>query len=208
MEQQEHTDPWGRFVAACSSPWGAVTAIGSLAGLVVAVRTDPFALLSTLELESASDLIRRADGLVQYVVIFLLAAIPVVEILVVIPIGVGLGLNPVAVASFAFLGNVLPIYGIVLFYDRLRTWWRNRDGTTAESSKRKERARTIWSRYGLPGLALVSPVATGVHLAAAIALTVGSEGRSVAIWMTGAIALWTILLTAGVYYGITYATEW
>lgn len=206
MDQEQRTDLRGRFVAICLSPWGLATAIGLLIGLGIAVNTDLLALLSTFEFADADELIRQADGYVQYVVIFVLAAIPVVEILVVIPIGIGLGLNPVAAAFSAFLGNILPIYGIILFYNRLKTWWRNRTETAAEPSKRKKRAQVIWNRYGHPGLALVSPVATGVHLAAIIALAIGSEKRSVAVWMTGAIALWAILLTAGLYYGIGYIT--
>lgn len=206
MDEERFAGLWRRYVTMGASPWMFTTGISLLIGLTVVVSIDLFALLSTFGSEGAGELIHRADGIVQYTVIFVLAGIPVVEILVVIPIGIGLGLNPVAVAFFAFLGNVLPIYGIILFYDRLKTWWRNRTGTTSEPSKRKERARTIWNRYGLPGLALISPVATGVHLAAAIALAVGSEKRSVVVWMTGAIALWTILLTAGTYYGIGYIT--
>lgn len=206
MDQEKGSSLRERFVAMCSSPWGLTTAIGLLIGLGVAVSTDLFAFLSTFEFADADGLIRQADGFVQYIVIFVLAAIPVVEILVVIPIGIGIGLNPIAVACSAFLGNVLPIYGIVFFYDRLNTWWRNRTETAAKPSKRKKRAQTVWNRYGLPGLAFVSPIATGVHLATMIALAMGSKKRSVAGWMTGTIALWTILLTAGSYYGFGYLT--
>lgn len=157
--------------------------------------------------EDAADLIAGADGTIQYVLVFLLAAIPLLEILVVIPIGVGFGLNAVGVALFAFLGNVLPIYGIVLFYDRLKTWWDARREDDRESSTRHERARGIWNQYGLPGLAFVSPVATGVHLAATLTLALGSRKRAVAVWMTVAIALWTVVLTAGSYYGIGYLID-
>ena len=195
-----------RFVALCSSPWGLTAAIGLLIGLGLVISTDLFTPLSTFEFADPDGLIRQADGVAQYVVIFVLAAIPVIEILVVIPIGVGLGLNPIAVACSAFLGNLLPIYGIILFYDRLGTWWKNRTETVPEPSKRKKRAQTIWDRYGLPGLAFVSPIATGVHLAAMIALAMGSKKRSVAVWMTGTIALWTILLTTGSHYGFGYIT--
>jgi hypothetical protein len=121
------------------------------------------------------------------------------EILVVIPIGIGLGLNAVGVAVSAFLGNVLPIYGIIAFYSQLKTWWDRRRENTETSSTRRERAQAIWNRYGLPGLAIVSPVATGVHLAATLALALGSRRRAVAAWMTLAIALWTVLLTVGAY---------
>ncbi|MFC4990505.1 small multi-drug export protein [Saliphagus infecundisoli] len=205
MNREQLTDLWRRFVPVHPLPWGLAIGIGLLITLAVAASTD-LLTLPTLESENVSEFIRQADGNVQYIMIFVMAAVPVLEILIVIPIGIGLGLNPFAVAAFAFLGNVLPIYGIIVLYERLKTWWEDWTGSRSDPSKQKKRALVLWNRYGLPGLALVSPVATGVHLAAALALTVGSRKRSVAVWMTGAIALWTILLTAGTYYGIGYIT--
>lgn len=152
--------------------------------------------------DAAIDLI-GGSGALGYALVFLLAAIPWIEILVVIPVAVGLGLDPVSVAVLAFLGNVLPIYGIVVLSDRVRTWLESRrepDGT-----RRHERARRIWNRYGLPGLALASPVLTGVHLASVIALTAGSPKRSVEAWMTASVAIWTVVLTAGSFYGFGFA---
>ncbi|MCH7662237.1 MAG: small multi-drug export protein [Euryarchaeota archaeon] len=173
-----------------------------LAGVALVIGGDVLGALSEFGSEDAAELIAGADGTLQYGLVFLLAAIPLLEILVVIPIGVGLGLNAFGVALFAFLGNVLPIYGIIVFYGRLKTWWESR--REGEAPARRERAKRIWNQYGLPGLALVSPVLTGVHLAATLALAFGSEKRAVALWMTVAIALWTVVLTVGSYYGFGY----
>jgi hypothetical protein len=171
-----------------------------LAVVVAFVVSDAFGALAEFGSEDAADLIAGADGTLQYALVFALAAIPLLEILVVIPIGIGLGLNAFGVAIFAFLGNVLPIYGIVVFYGRLKEWWdAHRED---EKPAQRKRALSIWNQYGLPGLALVSPILTGVHLAAALALAFGSEKRAVAVWMTVAIALWTVVLTVGSYYTV------
>jgi hypothetical protein len=151
----------------------------------------------------AVDLI-GGTGVLGYALVFLLAATPWLEILVVIPIAVGLGLDPVGVAVLAFLGNVLPIYGIVVGYDRVRTWLERRRGS--DESGRHGRARRLWDRYGLPGLALASPILTGVHLAALIALAAGSPKRSVGAWMTASVAVWTVVLTLGSFYGLGFVT--
>lgn len=144
----------------------------------------------------ARELLADADGLGRYGLIFLLAAIPLLEILVVIPIGVGLGFQPVAVAVAAFLGNLLPIYGIIAAHERVDAYLeRRRDD--ADPSKRRQRAKRLWNSYGLPGLAVASPVTTGVHLAAVLALGFGSSRRSTALWMTASIAAWTVLITVG-----------
>ena len=150
----------------------------------------------------AREVLTDADGLGRYGLIFLLAAVPLLEILVVIPLGVGLGSQPVAVAIAAFLGNLLPIYGIIAAHERVEAYLERRRGDS-EPSKRRQRAKRLWTRYGLPGLAVASPISTGVHLAAVFALGLGSSRRSTALWMTASIAAWTVLITLGSVFALS-----
>ncbi|WP_114575474.1 small multi-drug export protein [Saliphagus sp. LR7] len=143
--------------------------------------------------------IARASGPWRYLLVFVLAAIPWLEILLVIPAGIAIGLDPLLVAGVAFAGNALPIYGIVLAYERLAARFGWGEG---EGSKRRERARRVWNSYGLPGLAFAAPVLTGVHLAAVIALGLGARGRSTLGWMTASIAVWTVAITAATVAGV------
>jgi len=150
----------------------------------------------------AREVLADADGLGRYGLIFLLAAIPLLEILVVIPLGVGLGSAPIAVAIAAFLGNVLPIYGIIAAHERIEAYLgRRRDST--EPSKRRQRAKELWDTYGLPGLAVASPIVTGVHLAAVFALGLGSNRRATALWMTASIAAWTVVITVASVFALS-----
>jgi hypothetical protein len=145
-----------------------------------------------------------ASGLLQYALVFLFAAIPVVEILVVVPIAIGLGLNPVVTGVVAFAGNVGSVYALILFWRRLTDWWAAHRGTDeGDSSDRYARARRLWDRYGLPGVALGGPVLAGVHVAALVALLAGSRSRAVAAWMTAGIAVWTVVLTAASLAGFS-----
>jgi hypothetical protein len=142
----------------------------------------------------ARDLLVGSDGVLRYGLIFLLAAVPLLEILVVIPLGIGLGSRPELVALAAFLGNVLPIYGIIAGHQRIEAFLQRRRESETQSS-RHNRAIQIWDTYGLPGLAIASPISTGVHLAALLALGLGSTRRSTAVWMTVSIAIWTVVIT-------------
>ncbi|SNR23521.1 small multi-drug export protein [Halorubrum vacuolatum] len=150
-----------------------------------------------------------AGGLLQYGLVFLFAAFPWVEILVVIPIAIGVGLDPVGVGVVAFVGNAGSVLVLLLGYRRVSGWWERRrsraeDEEDGEStSRRRKWARRIWDRYGLPGLALAAPVLTGVHLAALLALAAGSRGRAIAGWMTVGIAAWTVVLVAGSAFGVS-----
>lgn len=160
---------------------------------------DSFAGAAPLQEGRVGEWLSGASGPWRYLLVFVLAAIPWLEILLVIPAGVAIGLDPLLVGVVAFAGNALPIYGIVLAYERLaaRFGW----GEGGES-KRRERARRVWNRYGLPGLALAAPVLTGVHLAAVIALGLGARGRSTLAWMTASIAVWTVAITAATVAGV------
>ncbi|MFC4437504.1 MULTISPECIES: small multi-drug export protein [Natrialbaceae] len=147
--------------------------------------------------------LEEATGILQYVLVFLFAAIPVIEILVVVPIAIGLGLNPVATGVVAFAGNVGSVYALLLFSRRIVAWWTGRRGNDGEPSDRYARARRLWDRYGLPGVALGGPILTGVHVAALVALLAGSRSRTVAVWMTIGIAVWTVLLVLGSVAGFS-----
>lgn len=144
--------------------------------------------------------LEAAGGPVQYALVFVLAAIPLLEVLVVIPIGVAVGLDPVAVAVVAFAGNALGVYAVIAGSDRLRRWRATPDPET--ESKRRRRAKRVWRRYGLPGLAVLGPIATGVHLAAAIAVGLGARRSATVVWMTLGIAVWTVLITAATVAGV------
>lgn len=151
--------------------------------------------------------ISDASGVIQYGFIFLFAAFPLVEILVVIPVAIGVGLSPVPTGIVAFAGNAGSVYVLLLFHRRIARW-RNRRRSESEdddepTNRRREWARRVWDRYGLPGLSLAAPVLTGVHLAALLALAAGSRSRTVAGWMTVGIAAWTIAIVTGSVFGVS-----
>jgi uncharacterized membrane protein len=157
---------------------------------------------------------------IPYLIVFIAAAAPWLEILLVIPAAIAMGLAPVPAAAVAFIGNILPVYGIVYLYDLLEKWWQKRKRANqlnevpetasgeelANSSKRKERAKKIMADYGVPGLALAGPLLTGVHLAALVALGLGAQKNAVSIWMTISLLIWTVVVTAASVYGLEQLT--
>ncbi len=152
----------------------------------------------------------EASGIVQYLLVFIFAAIPWVEILVVIPIAIGLGLNPFFVGIFAFVGNIATVYLLIIFHRRIATWWAERKSrdpdkpTENDDTGRSSRARQLWKKYGIAGLALAAPIVTGVHLAAFIAMLAGSRGRVVGWWMTVSMAIWTVVIVIVSIYGLGF----
>lgn len=136
-----------------------------------------------------------------YLAVFLLAAIPFIELLAVIPLGIVFGLNPIAVTILGFVGNWITVFLVIALFDRFQQWRARRKGNKPEDSKRGQRARRIWEKYGLPGLALVGPLLIGTHLSAALAMTFKAPRVAVTIWMSLSIAAWSILVAVVAYYG-------
>ena len=129
----------------------------------------------------------------EYFLIFLGSAIPWLE-LAVIPIGIVAGLSPFWVMVMAFTGNLLTVLLLIIGFDKFKVWWLKRREVKGKSaSKRSERAKKIWSKYGLPGLALLGPILIGTHIAAFIGMTLGANKKWTTIWLTISIALWTLV---------------
>jgi uncharacterized membrane protein len=150
------------------------------------------------------DLLYAAEGMFAYVLVFLLAATPWIEILVVIPAGIALGLNPLAVSILAFTGNLTTVYILIFAYQYLCSILNKRksDENKNPPSKRKNKALNIWNKYGLPGLAFISPLTVGTHFATFIALSFKSKKYKVTMWITLSIFVWTVIVTIVSYYGI------
>ncbi|WP_141502813.1 small multi-drug export protein [Paenibacillus luteus] len=150
--------------------------------------------------------IQQSEGIWQYIVLFLLAAAPWLDVFLVVPLGIVAGMSPVAVAITGFAGNFLMILLLGVFFNQFTSWREKRrlkKGITAPS-KKETRARQVWDRYGLPGLALLAPVIVGTDIAALLALTFGSSRTRVIQWMAISLAIWTIAMALGSVYGFGY----
>ncbi|MFB4163689.1 small multi-drug export protein [Alteribacillus sp. JSM 102045] len=161
-----------------------------------------------------------------YISIFLMAATPWLELLVVIPIGIGAGLNPVIVGVVAFVGNALPVFLLIygMHWIKELKWikkWKDRklikrrshikkheddEEKLAKKQARKEKMQRIFNKYGVAGLALAGPGVTGIHLATIFAMAFKANKRKVVLWMNLSLALWTLAMTAASFYGIEWLT--
>ncbi|WP_309119441.1 small multi-drug export protein [Paenibacillus sp.] len=148
----------------------------------------------------------EASAMWQYIVLFLLAAAPWMDVSLVVPLGVLWGLSPIWVSVVAFVGNFLLILILGLFFKQISEWRqarRAKRGITGPT-KKETRSRAIWEKYGIPGLALIAPIFVGTDIAAVLALTFGASKIRVVGWMTVSLALWTIVFAVGSVYGFSF----
>ncbi|QKS70557.1 small multi-drug export protein [Paenalkalicoccus suaedae] len=151
----------------------------------------------------------------QYILIFAMAATPWLEILIVIPVGIGMGLDPILVGIVSFLGNFVPILLIVYllqwfqrtaWYLRYREKREQRKQEKGKSKSRGTKGTALFNKYGLPGLALLGPAVTGIHLAAIIALSLKADKHKTTLWMGGSLVAWTVFLCIASVYSIDWIT--
>lgn len=143
---------------------------------------------------------------IAYIILFLLGATPFFEVVAVIPIGIAAGLPALPVTIVAFAGNIITIWLLILMMDRVKEWLQKRKEKKGKdgAEKRQKRAVSLWKKYGLPGLALLSPLLIGSHLGAILAMSFGGTRRNITLWMTISILIWTIAMGVASHYGIDF----
>lgn len=135
--------------------------------------------------------------LVEYFLVFLGAAIPWLEMALVIPLGIVSGLEPITVTIVAIIGNLLTVLLLIVGFEKFQQWLAKRRGTPEmKPSKRTERAKQLWNKYGLPGMLLLGPILIGTHVAAFIALILGGSKRQTSLWSIISIVAWAIAFAA------------
>lgn len=138
----------------------------------------------------------------SYVLVFLAAATPVLEVLVVIPAAVLAGMPPGPTALLALAGNLSTVVLVGVAGDRIVGWWRGRRPVTdRQPSRRSQRARELAQRWGVPGLAFVAPLTTGTHIATLAALTTGASTRRVLMWMAAGLVFWSVVVAVATVAG-------
>ncbi|WP_342526314.1 small multi-drug export protein [Chryseomicrobium sp. FSL W7-1435] len=141
--------------------------------------------------------------IMEYFLVFLGAAIPWLEMGLVIPVGIVTGLDPVLVTIVAAIGNLLTVFIVIIGFERFQRWLaKRRKAKQAEPSKRSNRAKELWKKYGLPGMIMLGPVLIGTHVAAFIALVVGGSKIQTTIWSTISIILWALVFAVLTALGV------
>ena len=108
-----------------------------------------------------------------------------------IPVGIVLELHPILAGLAATLGNLAAVVLVVVLEGRLRQWIPRYGRFTTQ----KERLWRVWGRYGLVGVALLSPLITGAPLGTALALVLGAPVRRLLPWMIVSVVVWGVGLT-------------
>lgn len=127
--------------------------------------------------------------------VFLAGATPFLEALIVVPVAILLGLDPVITTVVAVAGNAVTIG---LFALSSRTIMgrivarRHRRGLPRYSAS-MQRGMDIFEQYGVWSMAVLGPLVIGTQLGAAIAVSLGISPARATVIVTAATVLWATL---------------
>lgn len=128
--------------------------------------------------------------LYKYFLVFIGAAIPWIEVLAVVPLGIIWGLSPAIVMITAFIGNMATLIPVVIAFEKLKLWYVRHRQKKGKPSKKSVRAVKLFQKYGVIGLALLGPILLGTHIAAFIGMAMGARRQAMILWMAISIAIW------------------
>jgi hypothetical protein len=136
-----------------------------------------------------------------YFGIFLMGAIPWLEAIGVVPVGIIFGLDPVLTVISASAGNIITIAVFAYAGDRIRNWVieRRRKKGIEPKAGRFEKAQKAFDKYGIYGMAALGPVLIGTQFAAAASVAAGVKPLKVTMLISIAMVLWAV----GIAWGMT-----
>jgi uncharacterized membrane protein len=141
----------------------------------------------------------------EYLLVFLGAAIPWLEIAIVIPLGIIAGLSPFWVMFVAFFGNMLTVVPLIIAFEKIQKWYKRRKKKRKRNNDAKmERGRKLMNKYGLPGLSILGPLVIGTHIAVIIGMSLGASKYWTTVWMTASIGIWTLVFGIGTVVGMDW----
>lgn len=128
--------------------------------------------------------------------IFLAGAIPWFEAIGVVPAGILIGLDPLAVVVSAVAGNVITIFVFAYAGAKIRGWVVEKRNSKSQitTSKHLYKAQRAFDTYGIYGMAVLGPILIGTQFAATVAVAAGVKPLRVGILISIATLLWAVLI--------------
>lgn len=128
--------------------------------------------------------------------VFIAGAIPWLEAIAVVPVGIFLGLNPLATVVAAVTGNAFTIalfaYSASNIRERIIAR-RVSKGKSADSPK-LEKALKAFDKYGIYGLAVLGPILLGTQFAAVAAVVAGIKPARASTLIIASTLVWAGLI--------------
>lgn len=129
----------------------------------------------------------------QWLAIIAISAIPFMESFVGGFIGVVIGLPFWAALLTAVIGNMLALLILIYGAHFIRTQIMKRQEPKELSptrQKRREKAKRLFDKFGVPGVSLLGPIALPSQFTAPLMVSFGANRHAVTLWMFVSVVVW------------------
>ncbi len=139
---------------------------------------------------------------------FFVAMVPVIELRGALPIGVGMGLPPLAAAAIAIIGNLVPIPFILILLQKIFDFMRDKKYTkkiVAWLEKKADKNRSKIDKYGWLGLVLLVAIplpGTGGWTGALVASCLKMKKKPAMLAISAGVFIAGIIVLL-ITYGVT-----
>ncbi len=137
---------------------------------------------------------------------FFISMVPVIELRVGLPTGIGMGLSLPMALTAAILGNMVPVPFIIIYIRRVFAWLRIRWGAMDRFITRQEQRASLKGetvqKYGPWGLLIFVAIpapGTGAWTGALIAALLGLRVRQATPAIFTGVCIAAAIMTAGTY---------
>jgi len=137
------------------------------------------------------------------VTIILISASPIGEILVAIPAGIALGIDPLLTFAVAYPANLLPTIVLLITMEHFRKRFPRLFNYFSKEGSRLQ--KYVQGRYGSIGLLLITPL-IGVYATSISSMLLGFGKKRSFILQASGLLIYGGIETLGFYFGLRLLT--
>lgn len=139
--------------------------------------------------------------------VFLATAVPLVDAVVMVPLAIAFGLNPILTVILATAGDAIAILVFAFLSFNIRNRMirrREAKGKTGESPRFAKAVRTF-DKYGIYAMALAAPAFIGTQIAAMASVAAGVKPARASVLIIFSTLLWSAgIAIAMVYFDVNF----
>jgi len=114
--------------------------------------------------------------------------------------GYGVGLHPVTTVLTTVAGMMTVVFLFTFFGEWIRTRVFGRFKKRKVNLKRAERFEKIWKRYGLIGVAVLTPIILTPIGGTLLAVSSGSPREKIVFYMLISASFWSVVISSAIYF--------
>jgi|SRR5690606_33664122 membrane protein YqaA with SNARE-associated domain len=113
--------------------------------------------------------------------------------------GYAVGLHPVTTILTTVAGTMTVVFLFTFFGTRIKTSILHKIRKPKTDSKRMEKLNKVWQRYGLVGVALLTPIVLTPIGGTLLAVSSGSSREKIVFYMFVSASFWSVLISMAIY---------